>query len=290
MRLDHRPFLRAKALGLACCVAACAQAQPGASQRADELTAALSAARSAGCPGGAATQAGLRPAARLAEAAQRVARRESPVDATRKAGYRATRVFAASMSGYPSAQAVARAMAQKYCTALTDPSLTEIGLHQQGDSYWILLATPFVAPPSSAAAALAARVLALTNEARAQPRQCGERFFGASPALKPNPLLDKAAGAHALEMARHSFLEHEGRDGSTSADRVTRAGYRWRSVGENIASGQTTPEQVVREWVRSPTHCANLMSSSFTEMGLAYAVDTSSEAGIYWTQQLGRPR
>jgi uncharacterized protein YkwD len=61
-------------------------------------------------------------------------------------------------------------------------------------------------------------------------------------------------------------------------------------VGENIASGQTTPEEVVQEWIASPTHCATLMNTGFTDMGVAYAVDMNSEAGIYWAQVFGRPR
>lgn len=260
-----------------------------APQRSDELLAALTTARTRGCAGQPGTQARLQPAARLDEAAQHIARRESPSDAAQRAGYRATRMFSVSMSGYASPAAVARTMAEKYCKALTDPSLADFGFHQEGASYWLVLASPFAPPPQSAAAGVATRVLALTNEARSRPRACGDRSFQASPPLRQNLLLDRAAAAHAQQMAQHSYLEHQGRDGSNPADRVSRAGYRWRSVGENIASGQTTAEQVVREWLHSPVHCANLMSPSFTEMGLAYAVNISSAAGIYWVQALGRP-
>jgi len=259
-------------------------------QRSDELLAALSAARSRGCAGQPGTQARLLPAAQLAEAAQYIARRASPADATNRAGYRATRIFSVSMSGYASPAAVARTIADKYCKALSDPSLTEFGFYQEGASYWIVLASPFSPPPQSAATSVAARVLALTNQARSQARECGDRFFQASAPLGPNPLLHRAAAAHAQDMAQHDYLEHQGRDGSSPADRVSRAGYRWRSVGENIASGQTTAEQVVQEWLRSPVHCANLMSPSFVEMGVAYSVNVNSAAGIYWVQQLGRPR
>jgi uncharacterized protein YkwD len=261
-----------------------------APQHSDELMDALTAARSRGCAGQRTQLARLRPSAQLGEAAQYIARRESPGDAMRRAGYRATRIFSASMSGYPSPAAVAKSMADKYCNALIDPSLTEIGSYQEGASYWLVLAAPFSPPPQSAAASIAGHVLRLTNEARSQPRNCGDRFFDASPPLRSDPLLDRAAASHAQEMARHGLLEHEGRDGSSPADRVTRAGYRWRSVGENIASGQTTAEQVVQEWLRSPTHCANLMSPGFAEMGLAYAVNVDSAGGIYWVQELGRPR
>jgi uncharacterized protein YkwD len=261
-----------------------------APQHSDELLAVLAAARSRGCAGQPGTQVRLSPAPQLGEAAQYIARRESPGNATRRAGYRATRIFSASMNGYASPAAVAKTMADKYCNALIDPSLTEIGSYQEGTSYWLVLAAPFSPPPQSAAARVAGRVLTLTNDARSKPRNCGDQFFNASPPLQPNPLLDRAAASHAQEMAQQGLLEHEGRDGSSPADRVSRAGYRWRSVGENIASGQTTAEQVVQEWLRSPVHCANLMRPGFVEMGLAYAINVNSAGGIYWVQQLGRPR
>ena len=261
-----------------------------APKRSDELLAALTAARSRGCAGQPGAQARLRPVAQLDEVAQHMARRASPAEAAKRAGYRSTRIFVMSMSGHVTPAGVARTMADKYCKALTDPGLTDMGSHREGESYWLVLASPFTPPPQSAAASVAGQVLMLTNDARGQSRNCGNRFFGASPPLRPNSLLDRAAAAHAREMAQYSYMQHEGRDGSGPADRVTRTGYRWRSVGENIASGQTTAQQVVQEWLRSPGHCANLMSPSFVEMGLAYAVNANSDAGIYWVQQLGRPR
>ena len=47
-------------------------------------------------------------------------------------------------------------------------------------------------------------------------------------------------------MADRSRLDHTGSDGSSPAERATRAGYTWRVVGENIASGQATPEQAIQ--------------------------------------------
>ena len=78
-------------------------------------------------------------------------------------------------------------------------------------------------------------------------------------------------------------LTHEGK-------LITRSGYRWRGVGENVASGQTTPEEVVEDWVHSPGHCANLMSPDFTEMGAAYGVNLNAEAVVFWAQEFGKPR
>lgn len=259
--------------------------------RGEDFIAALSDTRGPACASQAAGAAArLRPLEQLSEAAGRIARGEAPGDAARRTGYRATRLFVASMSGYGTLQAVARTMGQKHCNALGDSELRDLGIHRRGDAFWIVLAAPFAPPPPAAAPAVAARVLSLTNQARSKARTCGTRSFAPAEALAPSPLLDRAAAAHARDMARHGNFEHEGSDGSGPADRITQAGYRWRSVGENIASGQTTAEQVVREWIGSPVHCANLMSPRFTEMGVAYAVDLNSAQGIYWAQVFGRPR
>ena len=91
-------------------------------------------------------------------------------------------------------------------------------------------------------------------------------------------------------MAQYSHFSHEARDGSSPAVRVTRAGYNWKSVGENIAAGQTTPESVVDGWLKSPQHCANVMAPQFREMGIAYYVNRTSKAGIYWVQLFGARR
>ena len=80
------------------------------------------------------------------------------------------------------------------------------------------------------------------------------------------------------------------RSGSTPAVRVTRGGYKYRATGENIAAGQTTPEEAVAGWIKSPPHCENLMKADYTEMGVAYAINRNSEMGVYWAQTFGTPR
>jgi uncharacterized protein YkwD len=71
--------------------------------------------------------------------------------------------------------------------------------------------------------------------------------------------------------------------------RASQAGYRWKLVGENIAAGQPTPEQVVEEWLESPGHCANIMDPAYAEMGVASAYEGRSEKGVYWSQVFGTP-
>ncbi|MFD0669764.1 CAP domain-containing protein [Ramlibacter sp. MAHUQ-53] len=254
------------------------------------LLPALAPVHAAGCEGRPGVATPWRQPAALAEAARRMARGVPAAQAARQAGYRATTLFQVTFRGYRDTAAMARAAASRYCAALTDPRLGDAAVHQEGDTTWLVLAAPFAPPAPQDAPAVAAEVLRLVNEARARPRRCGDRPFDAAPPLAPDATLDRAAAGHAQDMARHSYLEHRGRDGSHASERATRAGYRWRAVGENLASGPTSAREVVQGWLASPGHCANLMQPAFTEMGLAYAVDLDSEAGIYWAQVLARPR
>jgi uncharacterized protein YkwD len=265
------------------------QAHPALGGASPALTQAVAQVRAQGCPGRGGANP-LRPLPQLDEAARRIADGLAAAEALKSVGYRAVRTFQVNMSGQTTAAALAQTLAANYCEPLSSPQLTDLGVHQRGNTYWMLVTAPFSPPPASAAGEVAARVLALTNQARSQPRRCGNESLPAAPPLAANPVLDRAAAAHAQEMARHSFMAHEGRDGSAPADRITRAGYVWRSIGENVAAGQTTADDVVRDWLKSPGHCANLMSAKFTEMGIAYAVNPGSQNGMYWAQTFGRPR
>lgn len=133
------------------------------------------------------------------------------------------------------------------------------------------------------------RILDLVNEARATPRNCGKNRLNAAQPVRWNSALADASRQHSEEMARYNYFSHRGRDGSNPGDRVKRAGYRYRSMGENIAAGQRSPEDAVAGWIRSPDHCANLMNPEFTEMGAALAVNAGSVLGLFWTQEFARP-
>lgn len=133
-------------------------------------------------------------------------------------------------------------------------------------------------------------MLALVNEARAKPRRCGDKPFGSARPVLWNEPLEVAASGHAKDMAANNNFSHSGRDGSTPAQRVARAGYRYQMTGENIAAGQLSPEEAVAGWIRSPAHCANLMNSLYTKMGVAFAVSAASSMGVYWVQLFAAPR
>ncbi|MEH6355336.1 MAG: CAP domain-containing protein [Marinobacter sp.] len=128
------------------------------------------------------------------------------------------------------------------------------------------------------------------NEARSQPRQCGNKDFNAASPLDWNCKLADAAQAHSEDMAELDFFSHTGSDGSQIGERVNDRSYRWSAVGENIAAGQNSVGEVVDAWLSSPGHCANIMRAQFSEMGAAKIEAPSSQYSPYWTQVFARPR
>lgn len=134
-----------------------------------------------------------------------------------------------------------------------------------------------------------AEVLGLVNDARSTGYDCGsEGVFGPAPSLSWNDKLGRAAQGHANDMASNDFMSHTGSDGSTAAQRITREGYEWSAIGENVAAGQASPQEVMQSWLSSPGHCANIMDPSFVHMGIARAQGGSY--GVYWAQTFARPQ
>jgi uncharacterized protein YkwD len=136
-------------------------------------------------------------------------------------------------------------------------------------------------------------MLDTVNAVRAQARVCGS--YGSQPAVAPlawSCKLESAAFGHSRDMADNNFFSHTGTGGTSVGTRATNVGYTWSTVGENIAAGisYSSVGAVVQAWVNSPGHCANLMRSSFTELGAAKFSNSSSTYNVYWTQVFGRPR
>jgi len=246
--------------------------------------AAVNSLRRQGCGSSAAP---LTHVAALDTAARRVADGANLRAAMQASGYRAHNAALLSLEGVRSDDELSRALAQS-CNPIAQASLREAGVYRRGGSLWLVFAEPF-SPPALDAPKTGARVLDLVNRARAEPRRCGTQDFHATTPLRWSARLQAAALAHARDMAAHGAMSHAGSDGSTSSQRVTRAGYAWSATGENIAAGQRDADSVVKSWLASPGHCANLMSPDFTEMAVAFATNAGTDAGIYWTQVFGAP-
>lgn len=89
------------------------------------------------------------------------------------------------------------------------------------------------------------------------------------PALAYSQKLEKAALAHANDMAARGFFSHKGSNGSNVAKRVRRAGYKWCFAAENIAQGQKSLNTVLNAWAGSRGHYKNMISPKAREFGIA---------------------
>ncbi|MEG3627637.1 CAP domain-containing protein [Streptomyces poriticola] len=123
-----------------------------------------------------------------------------------------------------------------------------------------------------------AQVLALVNEERAAA--------GCSP-VTANDRLTRAADDYSDVMAASGVMSHTGPDGSTMTTRVEAAGYRWSTLGENIARGQADAASVMKAWMNSSGHRANILNCAFKELGVGVHF---GDGGPWWTQNFGTSR
>jgi uncharacterized protein YkwD len=270
-------------------IASLAAALPHAANA--DVLAALNWARQRGCDSSA-PRMPLQNDLKLQKVAGRLAGGSALREALVAAGYLASESAALHFSGAVSDAQIERTLTANYCRTLTDPELREIGAERRGHEVWVVLAAPPVTLPGAAdAASVSRRILDLVNAARAAGRRCGAKYFPPAAPLALNASLTNAALAHSREMAKSNALDHRGRDGSTPAARVERAGYgAHRIVGENIAAGAMTPAEVAAGWLDSPAHCENIMDGRFTQIGIAYAAYPNTAAHMFWTQDFAAPR
>ncbi|MGL4178174.1 MAG: CAP domain-containing protein [Dermatophilaceae bacterium] len=123
---------------------------------------------------------------------------------------------------------------------------------------------------------LVAEAIRLTNVERARAG-CGS--------VRMDTRLNAAARLHSEDMARHSYFSHTSRDGRSPWDRIGAQGYTAGS-GENIAAGYTTAAAVIKGWMDSPGHKANMLNCSHKAVGIG--IGRGGYYGIYWTQNFGR--
>jgi uncharacterized protein YkwD len=250
----------------------------------------INALRSKECPGHLPTKPPLKRSSKLSIAAKHVDNGVAVREALKRADYRADQSAVIHIGGTIDDTVLKRMLAKSYCTTLTDPGLVDVGIFTTSRSIAMVFAAPFAPPSSGDAPQVSKDVLKLVNEARAKARRCGNKQFKAVAPLALNEQLRVAALTHAKDMAKRGVVTHTGVDGSSPGDRATQAGYVWRNVGENVAGGQLSAAEVVAGWLASPGHCANIMDADFTQMAVAYVINSNQTIGIYWAQEFGRPR
>ena len=154
-------------------------------------------------------------------------------------------------------------------------------------------------------------VAVLTNACRTAPQTFRDRFVGSDnillpesyPAVPPlyrNRSLNAAARFHTVEMALDCGMTHTC-NGVTFEQRLAEFYSGGGYIGENIASGYSTPQDVVNGWLIDGSsvesaapdgdgdgHRANIMSRRFRETGCGYyPTGTGRTAKLYWCQDFG---
>ena len=109
-----------------------------------------------------------------------------------------------------------------------------------------------------------------------------ERQKAGLPTLKMDSAISNVARAKSKDMAVNNYFAHQSPTYGSAGDMLRQFGISWSAWGENIASGQRTPEIVVNAWMNSPGHRANILSNNFSKIGVGYV--TNSNGTPYWTQ------
>jgi len=120
------------------------------------------------------------------------------------------------------------------------------------------------------------------NRYRAEGAPCSTG--GKSPVTWDDALAEASLG-HSADMAINNYFSHYSQDGTSPWTRIREAGFTGQAMGENIATGQTCVQSVVKSWINSPGHCRNIMNSMVNVMGYAWAQKTSIK---YHTMATGR--
>lgn len=142
--------------------------------------------------------------------------------------------------------------------------------------------SPAPTPSSSAApsqvssgyAAFQNEVVTLVNQQRAA--------HGLS-ALSINTQLTKTATLKSEDMAKLNYFDHTSPTYGSPFEMMQQFGISYRTAGENIAMGQTSPEQVMNGWMNSEGHRKNILNASFTQIGVGVAKNANGQ--YIWTQQ-----
>ncbi len=118
--------------------------------------------------------------------------------------------------------------------------------------------------------ALERQVVTLVNQKRAA---------AGLKSLTLNATLSNGARMKSQDMQKSRYFSHTSPNYGSPFDMMRSLGISYRSAGENIAMGYSSAEAVVNAWMNSPSHRANIMNASYTQIGVGYVSN-----GGYWTQ------
>ncbi len=131
-----------------------------------------------------------------------------------------------------------------------------------GAKILVVAGVAFYAGPARVSDVTPSNIIKQTNIARTANKL---------PTLKTNALLNKAAQAKANDMIRQQYFAHISPSKVTPWAFFKQAGYSYRYAGENLAIDFAESEDIIQAWLSSPSHRRNLLSTRYTEIGVAVA-------------------
>lgn len=114
-----------------------------------------------------------------------------------------------------------------------------------------------------------------------------ERSKNGLPALKSDWQLSRVARYKSQDMINKGYFSHTSPTYGSPFKMMESFGIRFSAAGENIAYGQRTPAEVMKGWMNSPGHRANILNPSYTHIGIGLA--KTSKGVNYWTQMFIKP-
>lgn len=114
-----------------------------------------------------------------------------------------------------------------------------------------------------------------------------ERSKAGLPALTGNWQLSRVARYKSQDMATKGYFSHQSPTYGSPFNMMENFGLKFSAAGENIAYGQRSPQEVVKAWMNSPGHRANILSRSYSQIGVG--LYKTSSGVCYWTQMFMQP-
>lgn len=128
--------------------------------------------------------------------------------------------------------------------------------------------------PTAPGSSAEAKVLNLVNQ---------ERSKAGCQAVRADTQLADLARDFSADMAARGFFSHTDPDGNSPWDRAEAQGIDTMG-GENIARGQASAPSVMKSWMDSPGHRANILNCDFKTLGVGAHF---TQGGPWWTQAFG---
>ena len=187
-------------------------------------------------------------------------------------------------SALTAALTVSAAAANLSHTVVAGDTMWKLAVKYQVGTSEIIAANPQIANPnliypgqilnipqlSDTVLSYEAEVIRLVNDIRVQ---------NGLKALSTNWELSRVARYKSEDMSSARYFSHTSPTYGTPFQMMQSFGLSYRTAGENIAYGQRTPAAVVDAWMNSSGHRANILNSSYTQIGVGYCA-----SGNYWTQ------